>query len=166
MHNPENIMLVNSKDDTSIKICDFGLSRFTSEKEKMSTFVGTLQYLAPEIIVQLYPESIAKGYTKACDLWSCGIILYVLLSGYIPFTSLKQTMIMKQILEGDIDFPPDIFSNVSIAARNLIRRMLTVDPLHRITAEEALQHPWILGQSEKIKDEMQDVWTKKPKLFK
>ncbi|KAJ5068205.1 serine/threonine-protein kinase fhke-related [Anaeramoeba ignava] len=156
---PENILLVSQDDDTNIKVADFGLSRFFSDSDKLVTFAGTPQYLAPEVIRSANRD----GYGKACDMWSVGVILYILITGYMPFASENQNQLLNQILNGEVEFPDSIFQGVTLAARNLIRRCLTVDPEKRITAEEALQHPWILGKSQEIKDEFQNVEIHKKK---
>ncbi|KAJ5073052.1 serine/threonine-protein kinase fhke-related [Anaeramoeba ignava] len=133
------------------KIVDFGLSKIITQKDKFNTFAGTLHFLAPEVIDN------KTGYGKECDIWSCGVILYILLSGYMPFASDSRFSLARQITRCELDFPDEIFEGVSVAARNLIRRCLTVDPKKRITAQQILEHPWIKGKPEEIKSEYQDV---------
>ncbi|KAJ5073051.1 serine/threonine-protein kinase [Anaeramoeba ignava] len=148
---PENILLVSKDSDIDIKIVDFGLSRIITQTDKFNTFAGTLQYLAPEVIDN------KTGYGKECDIWSCGVILYILLCGYMPFSSDSRPSLARQITRCELDFPNEIFEDVSVAAKNLIRRCLVIDPKKRITADQILEHPWIKGRPEEIQSEYQDV---------
>ncbi|KAJ5072745.1 ovarian-specific serine/threonine-protein kinase lok-related [Anaeramoeba ignava] len=153
---PENILLISQDNTTSIKLTDFGYSRFVSEVEnKMYTYAGTVHYLAPEVI----QDAQRGGYSKSCDIWSCGVILYYLLSGDLPFRDQNDEHMptTTRIVKGKYTFGKK-FNNISPAAKNLIRRCLTINPSHRITAKQALKHPWLTGESEKITDEFENVW--------
>jgi len=134
---PENILL---KDPTSdiIKLSDFGLSRMVNQASFMKTVCGTPQYVAPEIL-----SSNKEGYGLACDLWSLGVILYIMLGGYPPFNETKAKNVFEQIKSADFDFPDEYWSVISQPAKDLIQRLLTLDPQKRITVVEALNSPWM-----------------------
>ncbi|XP_023214970.1 serine/threonine-protein kinase Chk2-like isoform X3 [Centruroides sculpturatus] len=136
---PENILLSGEENETVIKVTDFGLSKFVNEQTMLKTFCGTPTYLAPEIIVSAGSGS----YTKAIDCWSLGVILYICLVGYPPFSDdYKDMPLTDQIIQGRYRFPLKYWHHVSKPAIDLIKRLLTVNPNNRITLEEALQHPW------------------------
>eukprot|EP01126_Amoeba_proteus_P054216 TRINITY_DN6656_c0_g2_i7.p1 TRINITY_DN6656_c0_g2~~TRINITY_DN6656_c0_g2_i7.p1 ORF type:complete len:411 (+),score=85.94 TRINITY_DN6656_c0_g2_i7:276-1508(+) len=134
---PENI-LFKSKTDPTIKITDFGLSRVVDEASFMKTMCGTPNYVAPEVLT-----SSKSGYNKAVDLWSLGVILYVMLCGYPPFNETKKTPIFTQIKEGDYSFPQKWWGHISEEAKDLIRHLLTVDPKKRYNVAQALESDWI-----------------------
>ncbi|KAL3313899.1 Checkpoint kinase 2 [Cichlidogyrus casuarinus] len=137
---PENILLLTNDQETLIKVADFGLSKLVNENTFLKTFCGTPNYLAPEVL----QSAGSAGYTCAIDVWSLGVIIYICLVGYPPFTEERTDMTMRnQILKGSYDFPDDFWSGISPAAIDLIKRMLTVDPNQRITLNEALNHPWL-----------------------
>eukprot|EP01122_Echinamoeba_exundans_P006077 TRINITY_DN163_c0_g2_i1.p1 TRINITY_DN163_c0_g2~~TRINITY_DN163_c0_g2_i1.p1 ORF type:complete len:520 (-),score=157.55 TRINITY_DN163_c0_g2_i1:73-1590(-) len=137
---PENILL-KSKDDDTIKISDFGLARVMGdEASKMQTMCGTPNYVAPEVLTDGGPGK--EGYSKACDMWSLGVILYTMLVGYQPFNEQRGKNLYTQIKTADYDFNPKFWSEVSEEAKDLIRKLLVVDPKARYTADEALVHPW------------------------
>eukprot|EP00007_Cunea_sp_BSH-02190019_P006559 CAMPEP_0174244000 /NCGR_PEP_ID=MMETSP0417-20130205/33629_1 /TAXON_ID=242541 /ORGANISM="Mayorella sp, Strain BSH-02190019" /LENGTH=444 /DNA_ID=CAMNT_0015323615 /DNA_START=20 /DNA_END=1350 /DNA_ORIENTATION=+ len=148
---PENVLL---KDDTysEIKISDFGLSRVVGEQSFMSTMCGTPQYLAPEV---LNNPAVGKGYDKAVDLWSLGVIMYTMLAGYNPFddpaSGEEGPSVFDQVRLGEYTFPEEEWDRVSAGAKDLVRKLMTVDPAKRITAEEALQHPWISPENTMVK---------------
>jgi len=137
---PENILL-KEPDSDIIKLSDFGLSRVVDQASFMKTICGTPQYVAPEILTSNRNE----GYGLACDLWSSGVILYIMLVGYPPFSDTKPKPVFEQIKTGDYDFPKDYWSDISPSAIYLIKRLLTVDPRKRITAKEALESAWMRG---------------------
>jgi len=139
---PENILVKSAHEDI-IKLSDFGLSRIVDETTKMKTMCGTPQYVAPEILT----NSDTSGYGKACDLWSLGVILYIMLVGYPPFNDTKesQTPLFEQVKNAEYDFDPDFWSEISESAKDLIRNLLVVDPQKRYAVEDALNHPWIMG---------------------
>mmetsp|Transcript_14053 Transcript_14053/g.16451 ORF Transcript_14053/g.16451 Transcript_14053/m.16451 type:complete len:529 (+) Transcript_14053:442-2028(+) len=134
---PENFLFKAKHDKSVLKIIDFGLSRFyTSSNEGfMKTRVGTPYYIAPEVL--------AKQYDLACDMWSVGVIMYILLCGYPPFWGDSEKEIFARIKRGRFDFPPEEWNLVSVDAKNLIKKMLETDPTKRITAKEALMDPWM-----------------------
>ncbi|XP_052242302.1 serine/threonine-protein kinase Chk2-like isoform X2 [Dreissena polymorpha] len=136
---PENILLQSDEKETLIKITDFGLSKFVDAGSLMKTFCGTPTYLAPEILVTAGTGT----YTKAVDAWSLGVILFICLSGYPPFSDERKEMdLPKQIMGGHYSFPKQYWDGVSEEAIDLIKKMMTVDAKKRITLADALNHPW------------------------
>jgi len=107
--------------------------------EKLETSCGTPDYVAPEVIT-------AEGsYDKSVDMWSCGVITYVLLCGFSPFLSSTQTGLFEKIIKVEYDFPDPEWTNISEAAKDFIRHLLVKDPQERYTAEQCLAHPWLNG---------------------
>jgi serine/threonine protein kinase len=134
---PENILFETNEEDSDIKLIDFGLARKHNSREKpMSTIVGTPYYLAPEVL--------AKSYDKACDLWSIGVIAYILLCGYPPFNGADNKEVYASVKRGVYYFPSAEWQHVSHAAKDFVMRLLQTDPRKRMTAEQALSHPWIV----------------------
>lgn len=144
---PENVLLFSEKNETVIKITDFGLSKVVGEQSLMKTLCGTPSYLAPEVLL----TAGTGGYSKAVDLWSLGVILFICLGGYPPFSEeIKKHTLNEQIIKGLYTFPKTYWKAISPKAIDLIKKLLTVDPKKRITVEEALQHPWISDDEEVI----------------
>jgi len=136
---PENLLYLNKSDDSPIKITDFGLAKFRGEeKEAMHTACGTPGYVAPEVLK-------GEKYDKAVDLWSLGVILYILLCGFPPFYHQNTNMLYKQIKKGEYDFPDPYWTDISESAKSLVRGLLTVDPKKRMSAKDVLAHQWIAG---------------------
>ena len=139
---PENILFSNEGEslyDNPIKVIDFDLSSIFSKK-KMETQVGTAYYIAPEVL---------KGkYNESCDIWSAGVILYILLSGEPPFYGQNNNEIYKKIIEMKFDFPEDKWSNISKSAKDLIKKMIAPEE-KRINAHEVLEHKWFKHNEEK-----------------
>jgi len=138
---PENVLLTSpDTNDTLIKITDFGLSRFINETTLMKTFCGTPNYLAPEVLLT-HGES---SYTNKVDVWSLGVILYICLVGYPPFSeSVCGKPLNEQITQGLYTFPDEFWSDVSEDVKDLIRKMMCIDPVQRLTVDGVLQHPWL-----------------------
>ncbi|KAK7088732.1 serine/threonine-protein kinase Chk2-like [Littorina saxatilis] len=137
---PENILLSSDADETLIKVTDFGLSKFIDAGSIMKTFCGTPTYLAPEILL----TAGSGAYTMAIDCWSLGVILFIILSGYPPFSDDRTDMdLPKQIMGGHFSFPKQYWKDVSDDAQDLIKKLMTVDPKKRITLADALNHPWL-----------------------
>jgi len=138
---PENILL-KSEDSDIIKLSDFGLSRIIDDGSFMKTICGTPQYVAPEIL-----NAQKEGYGKAVDLWSLGVILYVLLSGCMPFDEDEggKGSLFEKVKKGLYKFPPKYWKHISEGPKDLIRGLLVVDPAARLTVQQALQHPWLAG---------------------
>ncbi len=153
----ENILFVNESEDSPIKIIDFGLSVLLGKKDinkendpnelkkygykRMTTKVGTIYYMSPEIL---------KGsYDEKCDIWACGVIFYILLCGYPPFNGESDEEIFIEILKGQLEFPEEDWSEVTKEAKDLIKKMLTKDPNERISALDSMKEPWFKKFEEK-----------------
>jgi len=137
---PENLLYLNPKPDSPIKITDFGLAKLKGTSDNMTTACGTPGYVAPEVLKN-------EPYDRAVDLWSLGVILYILLCGFPPFYHESTAQLYKQIKKGEYDFPDPYWTDISAEAKNLVTCLLTVNPKKRITAEGVLAHPWITGQA-------------------
>jgi len=138
---PENMLLEQDKDLEKIKIVDFGTSLMYDPSKKLDEKLGTAYYIAPEVI--------KKSYNEKCDLWSCGVIMYILISGEPPFNDPRadNDAIMKKVELGKYDLEHGVWKSVSKEAKDLIKKLLTYDPAERIGAEQALQHPWIADRA-------------------
>lgn len=134
---PENFLLSSKDENAMLKATDFGLSVFIEEGKVYRDIVGSAYYVAPEVL--------KRSYGKEIDVWSAGIILYILLSGVPPFWAETEKGIFDAILEGEIDFESQPWPSISNSAKDLVRKMLTQDPKKRITAAQVLEHPWIKG---------------------
>lgn len=132
---PENFLLSSTDEDSALKATDFGLSVFFKPGETFSDVVGSPYYVAPEVL--------CKNYGPEADIWSAGVILYILLSGVPPFWGETEKGIFDQVLHGEIDFMSDPWPGISESAKDLIRRMLDRKPKNRPTAHEVLCDPWI-----------------------
>eukprot|EP01129_Flabellula_baltica_P006713 TRINITY_DN2545_c1_g2_i1.p1 TRINITY_DN2545_c1_g2~~TRINITY_DN2545_c1_g2_i1.p1 ORF type:complete len:320 (+),score=77.62 TRINITY_DN2545_c1_g2_i1:140-1099(+) len=137
---PENLLLSSDAKDAFIKLADFGFT--TSCEEPLDEYLGTPPYMAPELIV-LEDESVEGTYGKPVDMWALGCILYILLSGMHPFQMDDDEKMIELIVTGELEWIGDSWDDVSPSAKELIERMLDPNPDTRITAEEALAHPWI-----------------------
>mmetsp|Transcript_10786 Transcript_10786/g.19933 ORF Transcript_10786/g.19933 Transcript_10786/m.19933 type:complete len:398 (+) Transcript_10786:437-1630(+) len=135
---PENILFETNEEDSPIKIIDFGLSRKhdRSTERPMGTVVGTPYYIAPEVL--------RKKYDKSCDLWSVGVISYVLLCGYPPFNGDSNSEVHAAVKRGRYTFPSVDWSCTSREATDFVRRLLQKNPRNRMTVDQALMHPWIV----------------------
>ena len=135
---PDNIMLTEASDKGQIKIMDFGLSKILGKKEKAMDGFGTLTFVSPEVLIR-------KPYNKEIDIWSIGVILYLLLSGDLPFDDAEddEQKIAKSIVFNEVEFPPKKFGNKSKEAINLIKRCLTKEPKNRIKVDEIIKSEWI-----------------------
>jgi calcium-dependent protein kinase len=140
---PENFLFKTQDEDAPIKIIDFGLSRHdnTASHGVMKTKVGTPYYVAPEVL--------RREYTKSCDIWSIGVITYILLCGYPPFYGDSDNQIFDSVRTGRFDFPSPDWDNISNAAKDFICCLLRKDPSLRLTAREALSHKWIVTANKK-----------------
>ncbi|XP_026295750.1 calcium/calmodulin-dependent protein kinase II isoform X15 [Apis mellifera] len=134
---PENLLLASKAKGAAVKLADFGLAiEVQGEAQAWFGFAGTPGYLSPEVLKK-------EPYGKPVDIWACGVILYILLVGYPPFWDEDQHRLYAQIKTGSYDYPSPEWDTVTPEAKNLINQMLTVNPSKRITASEALKHPWI-----------------------
>ena len=132
---PENILCGDPDDDADVLIADFGLSKFSNPREVMEMPCGTLAYVAPEVLL-------LEGYSKEVDLWSVGVILYLLLRGVLPFDGRSKQDIIERTLKGKLSFRHKCWGEISSNAINLIRLLLQKDPKRRIGIHEAIAHPW------------------------
>eukprot|EP01117_Protostelium_nocturnum_P012262 TRINITY_DN450_c1_g1_i1.p1 TRINITY_DN450_c1_g1~~TRINITY_DN450_c1_g1_i1.p1 ORF type:complete len:348 (-),score=97.94 TRINITY_DN450_c1_g1_i1:158-1051(-) len=141
---PENLLLKKG-DDTGVMLSDFGLSKIVDENARLQTACGTPYYVAPEVLS-------ASGYDLEVDLWSVGVITYLLLCGFPPFYGESLPEVFEQIMKADFDFPDPYWTEVSDDAKDFISKLLVVEPKKRPTAKEAQQHTWIkkLGQDKKL----------------
>ncbi|XP_054003419.1 calcium/calmodulin-dependent protein kinase type II alpha chain isoform X11 [Hylaeus anthracinus] len=134
---PENLLLASKAKGAAVKLADFGLAiEVQGDALAWFGFAGTPGYLSPEVLKK-------EPYGKPVDIWACGVILYILLVGYPPFWDEDQGRLYMQIKAGSYDYPSPEWDTVTPEAKNLINQMLTVNPSKRITASEALKHPWI-----------------------
>ncbi|XP_065032492.1 calcium-dependent protein kinase 14-like, partial [Musa acuminata AAA Group] len=137
---PENFLLLNKEEDSPLKATDFGLSVFFKQGEVFRDIVGSAYYIAPEVLKRKYgPEA---------DIWSIGVMLYILLCGVPPFWAESERGIFNAILRGEIDFVSDPWPNISSGAKDLVKKMLNSDPNQRLTAFDVLNHPWIKEDGE------------------
>jgi calcium-dependent protein kinase len=132
---PENILLEQNKEFDQIKIIDFGTSLYFKENQKLSEKLGTPYYIAPEVL--------AKNYNEKCDIWSCGVITYIVLSGIPPFNGASDQEIMKRVKTGKFAFSDPCWKNISDQAKDFITQLLTMDMNKRPSAADCLKHPWI-----------------------
>lgn len=132
---PENFLLSDKSDAAVLRATDFGLSRFFKEGEYLSEIVGSPFYVAPEVL--------RRRYNHMADIWSCGVILYILLCGWPPFHGDSTQQIFKNILTAPVDMNSDPWPRISPGAKDCVRRMLVRDPNKRATAEEILHHSWL-----------------------
>ena len=134
---PENLLLVEKDNDSCIKVADFGFAKQIQPNEFLTTRCGTPAFVAPEILI-------GSPYRTTVDMWSCGVILYLLLGGYPPFQGENHKALFRKIRAADYVFHDKYWEHISIHIKQLIAQMLTVDPHSRITAKEALsQNPWL-----------------------
>ncbi|KAJ8645172.1 hypothetical protein MRB53_006920 [Persea americana] len=132
---PENFLYANKKETSPLKAIDFGLSVFFKPGELFTEIVGSPYYMAPEVL--------KRNYGPEVDVWSCGVILYILLCGVPPFWAETEQGVAQAIIRCVIDFKRDPWPKVSDNAKDLVKRMLNPDPKRRLTAQEVLDHPWL-----------------------
>ena len=139
---PENLLLLNQDPKSPIKVIDFGMSKICDPNDIMFERVGSAYYIAPEVLEGMYDEK--------CDIWSAGVILYILLCGYPCFNGATDEQIYKQIRKKKYSFPSPEWDAISDDAKNLIKKMLT-DAMDRISAEDILKEPWVLERAPNAK---------------
>uniref|UniRef100_A0A6Q2XPG9 calcium/calmodulin-dependent protein kinase n=1 Tax=Esox lucius TaxID=8010 RepID=A0A6Q2XPG9_ESOLU len=138
---PENLLLASKLKGAAVKLADFGLAiEVQGDQQAWFGFAGTPGYLSPEVLRK-------DPYGKPVDMWACGVILYILLVGYPPFWDEDQHRLYQQIKAGAYDFPSPEWDTVTPEAKDLINKMLTINPVKRVTATDALKHPWIFQRS-------------------
>eukprot|EP00042_Codosiga_hollandica_P028233 m.146959 g.146959 ORF g.146959 m.146959 type:complete len:356 (-) comp52719_c0_seq2:108-1175(-) len=136
---PENLLFATKEPQSDILVTDFGLAKLIDDQVALKTACGTPNYVAPEILLQ-------KGYGKQVDVWSLGVILFILLCGYPPFYDENDAVLFEMIMKGKFDFDDRYWHEVSADAKDIIRRILVVNPTNRFTTQQILAHPWITGQ--------------------
>ncbi|EPS71918.1 calcium dependent protein kinase 2 [Genlisea aurea] len=132
---PENFLFVNEEEESPLKTIDFGLSVFFKPGETFRDVVGSPYYVAPEVL--------KKHYGQECDVWSAGVIIYILLCGVPPFWDETEQGIFEQVLKGELDFVSEPWPSISNSAKDLVKKMLVRDPKKRLTAHQVLCHPWV-----------------------
>ncbi|CAN6239112.1 unnamed protein product [Urochloa humidicola] len=132
---PDNIFFDGA--GGALRLGDFGSAGWFGDGRPMTGLVGTPYYVAPEVVA-------GREYTEKVDVWSAGVVLYVMLSGTVPFYGANAAEIFEAVLRGNLRFPPRAFAGVSPEAKDLMRRMLCKDVSRRFSAEQVLRHPWIV----------------------
>ncbi|KAJ6841727.1 calcium-dependent protein kinase 1 [Iris pallida] len=132
---PENFLFLTKDEDSPLKSIDFGLSTFFKPGETFKELVGSAYYVAPEVL--------RRDYGPEADIWSAGVILYILLTGVPPFWADNEQGIFQAILRGNIDYTSDPWPSISSGAKDLLKKMLQTDPKARLSAVEILKHPWV-----------------------
>ncbi|XP_077245694.1 phosphoenolpyruvate carboxylase-related kinase 1 isoform X2 [Tasmannia lanceolata] len=141
---PENILLATKSLSSPIKLADFGLATYIKPGQSLHGTVGSPFYIAPEVL--------AGGYNQAADVWSSGVILYILLSGMPPFWGKTKSRIFDAVRVADLRFPPNQWDRVSASAKDLIAGMLCTDPAKRLTAAQVLDHEWIENSFQQVEE--------------
>eukprot|EP00128_Syssomonas_multiformis_P016254 Colp12_sorted_trinity150504_noHs@10739 len=133
---PENILFATQDQSSDVMVADFGLSKLVNDEHVLHTACGTPNYVAPEVLRQ-------QGYGKPIDMWSIGVISYILLCGYPPFYDENDAVLFQKIMKGRFEFNAPYWNSISDSAKDLISKLLVVNPDERLTADQVLQHPWL-----------------------
>lgn len=136
---PENLLLDKESADATVKVIDFGTSAIFDESKQLTQKYGTAYYIAPEVL--------RREYNEKCDIWSCGVILYIFLCGRPPFGGKNDKDILTKVQQGHVSTTGPEWEKISQEAKNLIKKMLEYDPKMRYSAKQALQDPWIIANS-------------------
>eukprot|EP00730_Choanoeca_flexa_P015092 TRINITY_DN6842_c0_g1_i2.p1 TRINITY_DN6842_c0_g1~~TRINITY_DN6842_c0_g1_i2.p1 ORF type:complete len:358 (+),score=111.52 TRINITY_DN6842_c0_g1_i2:224-1297(+) len=137
---PENLLFRDRSEKSDILVTDFGLAKLLNDNVALKTACGTPNYVAPEILMQ-------RGYGKMCDLWSIGVISFIMLCGYPPFYDESDAVLFEMIMKGRFSFDERYWKDVTSDAKDLIRNMLQVDPVKRYDTYQVLEHPWVSGKA-------------------
>jgi len=140
---PENLLLASMDSDHDVKLADFGFAKRCDSKKCLKTQCGTPGYVAPEILK-------GKQYDYSADMWSIGVIMYIIIGGYPPFYEDNQQLLFEKIKAADYEFHREFWDNISDDAKDLIAACICLDPEKRITCEEAINHPWLKKDSRKL----------------
>ncbi|XP_028763379.1 calcium-dependent protein kinase 10-like [Neltuma alba] len=154
---PENFLFANKKENSVLKAIDFGLSVFFKPGERFSEIVGSPYYMAPEVL--------RRNYGPEVDIWSAGVILYILLCGVPPFWAETEQGVALAILRGVIDFKREPWPQISDSAKSLVRQMLEQDPKRRLTAQQVLEHPWLQNAKKASNVPLGDIVRSRLKQF-
>ncbi|KAK2142313.1 hypothetical protein LSH36_971g00059 [Paralvinella palmiformis] len=154
---PENLLYYSPAEESKIMISDFGLSK-TDDSGSMATACGTPGYVAPEVLAQ-------QPYGKEVDVWSIGVIAYILLCGYPPFYDENDSELFRQILKAQYEFDSPYWDEISDSAKDFISRLMCKDTKKRYTCQQALKHPWISGNTALNKDIHASVSAQMKKTF-
>jgi serine/threonine protein kinase len=141
---PDNIMMADNNEDSEIKLIDFGLSKIIGPKERSKDPFGTIPYAAPEIILR-------KPYSHSVDIWSLGVTVFFLLTGFHPFDSHDQQELLKKIVRQEPDWDAEEWKGISKEAVDLVKKLLTKDKEKRIEIEQVLEHVWITAGNEELR---------------
>ena len=153
---PENILMTDISDTADIRLLDFGLSKIVGNEEKCTEPYGTLSFVAPEVLQ-------GKPYDKSVDLWSIGIITFLLLCGYLPFDDKhSEREIARQTIQDPVPYEKKIWDKYSPEAKAFVDGLLQKKPEKRYTIKEVLEHPWI-KKMDKVPNKRRD--TKKESKF-
>lgn len=156
---PENILMTDETDEAQPKLVDFGLSKIIGPNETCNDPFGTLSYVAPEVLLQ-------KPYDKSVDLWSLGVIIYLLLSGTLPFDDDDDREIARQTIHDEPDFSYKVWKKIDKGVISMIKSLLAKEKKDRMSLEDVLQHPWILKNKAKIALERRKSGDSSAKQFK
>jgi len=151
---PENILYGSPADDAPIKLADFGLARFVEPGAMMTTACGTPGYVAPEILKN-------EGYdSPAVDMWSVGVVLYILLCGFPPFYEEELPKLFEQIMHAQYDFPSPWWDMITAEGKQLVQELLVIDPKKRLTAEQVIAHPFMKKATDRVLQDAQKTLKK------
>ncbi|GJS02682.1 calcium-dependent protein kinase 10-like protein [Tanacetum coccineum] len=154
---PENFLFANKKENSPLKAIDFGLSVFFKPGQKFSEIVGSPYYMAPEVL--------KRNYGPEVDIWSAGVILYILLCGVPPFWAETEQGVALSILRGVLDFKREPWPQISENAKSLVKQMLEPDPKKRLTSQQVLEHPWIQNEKKASNVPLGDIVRTRLKQF-
>ena len=154
---PENFVLATKDQDAPIKAIDFGLSAYFEPGERFRDIVGSAYYVAPEVL--------KRNYSCEADIWSAGVILYILLAGVPPFWAQSEQAIFDEVLKGKYDLKSDPWGKISEGAKDVVRKMLVSNPKDRATAQEILNHPWVREDGDASDEQLEDVVLSRMRKF-
>lgn len=137
---PENFLYETKSDDSTLKLIDFGLSKMSAKHKELTTKTGTCYYVSPETLL--------GSYNEKCDEWSLGVILYMMLSGYPPFDGESDREVLESVRNSDLRFAEAVWDDISDQAKDLVSKLLDRNTEARITAQDAMSHPWITQNEE------------------
>lgn len=155
---PKNLLLMSDDNDSYIKLADFGFAARVHEPCSLTKQCGTPFFVSPEILMRL-------GYDQQSDMWSVGCIVYLLLSGNLPFMGRSQKELFRKIVAGKYDFDDEEWGNVSEQAKDLVSKLLVLDPNKRITAAEAVRHEWLKASKDRLSNIMLQGTSQRLKTF-